>query len=306
MRPAAALTVLSCLLLVGCGGSGGSEKDTVVPGGGATLEELWRAPGDDVAIVPGTKNHEPGAVRVSFVVVDGQGRPVTLPTARVWVAKALEARPFLETTAKLERIGVPGGSEADASHLYVARFRVPKPGTYWLLAEPEEGEEKVQAVGNVVVSKEDPEPDVGDRAFASKTPTISSTGGRLSELTTRVPPDESLLEYSIADSLRQRTPFVATFATPKFCSSRTCGPVVDVVEEVASRFEGDDVRFIHVEVYEDNDPVKGYNRWMREWKLDTEPWTFLVDRRGRIAERFEGVVSVAELEQAVRDKLLAE
>ena len=67
------------------------------PGGGSTLEQLWRAPGDDVAVIPGTENHEPGNVRVSFLVADAQGQAVTLPTARVWVANALDARPFLET-----------------------------------------------------------------------------------------------------------------------------------------------------------------------------------------------------------------
>jgi hypothetical protein len=100
-------------------------------------------------------------------------------------------------------------------------------------------------------------------------------------------------------------PFVVTFATPKFCSSRTCGPVVDVVEDVSRRLADEDVRFIHVEVFEDNDPAKGFNRWMQEWDLPTEPWTFLVDADGRIAARFEGTVSVHELEQAVRDHLLS-
>jgi len=268
-----------------------------------TLEELWREPGDDVAVVAGTANHEPGTVRVSFLVVDAEGSVVTLPTARVWVAEGLDAPPFLESSAKLERIGVPGGEEADASHIYVAHLRLPRPGTYWLLAEPEGGPAKVQALGNVIVAEEDPEPDVGDPAIASETPTLASTGGDFSKLTTRTPPDEALLRYSVAESLRAKTPFVVTFSTPKFCSSRTCGPVVDVVEEVARRFEGSDVRFIHVEVYEDNDPAKGYNEWLQEWKLDTEPWTFLVGRDGKIVDRYEGVVSVNELEQAVREKL---
>ena len=304
MRPAAALTVLSCLLLAGCGGSGGEATSTVVdPGGGVTLEQLWLAPGDDVAIIPGTESHEPGNVRVSFLVVDGEGRLVTLPTARVWVAEGLDAPPFLESSAKLERIGVTGGDQADASHIYVAQFRLPRPGKYWMLAEPEGGSKKVQALGNVVVTKNDSAPDGGDPAVASETPTLASTGGDLSKLTTRTPPDESLLEYSIADSLRAKAPFVVTFSTPKFCASRTCGPVVDVVEEVASRFEGSDVRFIHVEVYEGNDPARGLNRWMQEWDLTTEPWTFLVGRDGKIVERYEGVVSVNELEQAVREKL---
>ncbi len=303
MRPLAALTVLSSLLLVGCGGSSGETAATADPGGGRTLEELWRAPGDDVAIVAGTANHEPGNLRVSFLVIDADERVVTLPSARVWVAHRLEAPPFLEASAKLERIGVPGGDVADASHIYVTRLRLTRPGTYWLLAEPEGGATAVQAIGNVVVVASDSAPDVGDAAIASDTPTIASTGRDFAKLTTRTPPDESLLEHSIAESLRSRAPFVVTFSTPKFCSSRTCGPVVDVVEEVASRFEGGKTRFIHVEVYKGNDPAKGFNRWMQEWGLETEPWTFLVGSDGKIVDRYEGVVSVNELEAAVRAEL---
>jgi hypothetical protein len=163
----------------------------------------------------------------------------------------------------------------------------------------------VQALGDVVVSEDDSEPGVGDPAPASETPTLASVGGDASKVTTRVPPDETLLRYSVAESLNARKPFVVTFSTPKFCTSRTCGPVVDVVEETARRFEGDDVRFIHVEVYEGNDPAKGFNRWVREWGLETEPWTFAVGRDGKVVERFEGAVSVRELERTVRDELLA-
>ena len=73
MRPAAALTVLSCLLFAaGCGGSDDGATATD-PAGGTTLEELWRAPGDDVAVVHA--NHEPGDVRVSFLVVDAKVAP---------------------------------------------------------------------------------------------------------------------------------------------------------------------------------------------------------------------------------------
>ena len=92
---------------------------------------------------------------------------------------------------------------------------------------------------------------------------------------------------------------MVAFATPKYCTSRTCGPVVDVVSEVRRRQSDAGVRFIHVEIYEDNDPTKGQNPWVREWKLPSEPWVFLVGADGKIAARFEGTVSVRELDEAV-------
>lgn len=296
MRRAALAAAASCLVLAGCG-----EDATSLQAGSTerpTLEALWRAPGDDVAVIAGTQTHVPGTVRVSFLVLDAEGAPVLIPTARVFVSRGLEDEPFLETTAQLERIGVPGLSEADATHIYVARLRLPEPGTYWFLAEPEGGK-PLQALGTVVVSADDPVPDVGEAAPRSRTPTLASVGGDASRITTRTPPDELLLQRSVADAIRARMPFVVTFATPKFCESRVCGPVVDVVEEVAKRFREERIAFIHVEVYEGNDPAKGYNRWMREWGLQTEPWTFVVRADGRIAERYEGVVSVKELEARV-------
>jgi hypothetical protein len=292
---------VSCLL-VACGGSSDSDSTgSTVPDTPSTLEALWRAPGDDVAIVPGTQTYETGPVRVSFLVVDAEGRPVILPTAKVWLARALEEKPFLESEAKLERIGVPGKAEADSTHIYVAHFVLRDPGTYWLLAEPEGGAEDVQAIGNVVVVRAGTAgpPGIGERAPASDTPTLRSVGGDTARLTTRVPPDVTLLEHSVAESLADGVPFVVTFATPKYCESRTCGPVVDVVEDVARRSQGSGVRFIHVEVYEGNDPARGYNRWLQEWGLETEPWTFVVGADGRVKDRFEGPVSVRELEAAV-------
>lgn len=303
MRLAAAVTAVTCCLLVtGCGSS--EDEGASASAGTQTLEGLWRSSGDDVAVVPGTSDYEPGNVRFSFVVVDSKGRQVLLPSARIWVANGLEAKPFLLSTAKLERIEVPGESQGLSTHIYVAHVRLRKPGTYWLLAEPQGGREQVHALGNVVVHGSSPVPNVGDPAPDSETPTLASTGGNLAMLTTRVPPDTSLLRYSIAGSLGAHVPFVVTFATPKYCTSRTCGPVVDIVNEVARRYQGQHVRFIHVEVYEGNDPARGYNRWMKQWGLTTEPWTFLVGRNGRVAGRFEGPISVDELEQAVRDDLL--
>jgi hypothetical protein len=38
---------------------------------------------------------------------------------------------------------------------------------------------------------------------------------------------------------------------------------------------------------------------VRAYNLQTEPWLFVMDRKGRVDTRIEGAFSVAELEQAV-------
>jgi hypothetical protein len=287
------------LIATGCGAGGSANGTSVSPTRG-TLEALWDRPGPNVSTVDGTFDHSPGLVRVSFLVVDADGRSVERPRAQVWVARGLRAKPFLRTSAVLERIGSPGDSAVgDVTRIYVAELRLPRPGKYWLLAEPVGGR-SIQAIGNVLVRPRSLSPAVGSRAFPSRTPTIQSAHGDFSRLTTRVPPDRALLRYSVAESLAAHVPFVVVFATPKFCSSRTCGPVVDVVDAVRRRFRSTDLRFIHVEIYKGNDPARGHNPWVREWHLPTEPWAFLVGRDGRIKAKFEGSVSTAELAAAVQ------
>jgi hypothetical protein len=139
---------------------------------------------------------------------------------------------------------------------------------------------------------------IGDPAPSVDTPTLADVGGDVTKISTDDEPVEAFYETSIADALAAKKPFVVVFATPKFCASRTCGPVVDVVDGVRRRVPG--VEFIHVEIYEENTPALGVNRWVREWKLPTEPWVFLVGGDGRIAAKFEGAVSERELEAAVR------
>jgi hypothetical protein len=300
---AALFLVLACALLAGCGGSDGGSADgstteTAAPAG--TLEALWRAPGEDVAIVPGTSDYGPGRNRVSFLVVDSRSKVVSSPTARVWVARGLQEQPFAEATAHLERIGVPGGAKADATELYVVELNLPRAGRYWVLAEPVDADEAIQALGQLDVKARTTAPAVGDRAIPSRTPTLRSTGGDLSELSTATPPDPALYRSSVAEALAAKAPFVVSFATPKFCQSRTCGPVVDVVDAVRKRSADSGVRFIHVEIYQDNDPAKGTNRWVDQWKLPTEPFTFVVDRTGVIRTKLEGAFSARELTAAVK------
>jgi hypothetical protein len=287
VRTVAALALGLLLSAPGCGSNDAASTTEGGPRPGS-LEALWKRPGEDVGLVMGTSDYAPGPVRVSFLVLTHRARAIERPTARVWVSLALDQAPFLSGTARLEDVG-------KGQRIYVADVDIPGPGKYFLLAEPVGGT-KIQGLGNVVVEEQTKTPAVGDRAFPSKTPTLADAPA--AELTTRTPPDTELLRVSVADALARKEPFVVVFATPKFCESRTCGPVVDVVDAVRRRVPG--VGFIHVEIYEENNPALGVNRWVQEWKLPTEPWVFLVGRDGRIKAKFEGAVSEQELGAAVR------
>jgi hypothetical protein len=297
MRARVLLAAALPLLIAACGGSSG---DTTASGA-QTLDQL--AGGTDLALTPGSADFAPGPVRYSFLVIDKNGKPIERPGARVWIARGRDAVPFLQTSARLESIEVPGDDDghehldADARGLYVLHADIEKPGTYWLLARPN-GASKVAGLGTLVVKPKSESPALGTKAPASNTPVLGSAP--VATLTTRKPPDRALLRYSVADSLRKHVPFVVTFATPEFCASRTCGPVVDIVDTVRKRLAKTPVRFIHVEIYKDNDPSKGLNRWVRQWNLPSEPWTFLVGADGRIKAKFEGAVSLAELSAAIR------
>ena len=223
----------------------------------------------------------------------------------MWVATGLKNVPYQRTVAHSESIGVRGGAAAPVGSIYVVHVDLPKPGKYWLLAVPAGTPKPVGALANAVVpAKPIGAPRVGARAIASRTPTLASAGGKLAALTTATHPDPRLYRVSVAGALAAHVPFVVTFATPKFCSSRTCGPVVDVVDAIARKLAATPVRFIHVEIYNGNDPAKGFNRWVKEWNLPTEPFTFVVDRNGVIRAKLEGAFSVSELEHTVRALLL--
>jgi len=290
-----AVLLATAALSAGCGGPRAS--------GTASLDDILKRPGPMVGITAGASEFVPGDVRYPFVVIRNDARPVNRPAATVWVATSRSDAPFQRTRARLEPIGIPGRSQpafGGVTRIYVAHLRIPRPGEYWLVAQPDGA--RIQGLGVVKVEGHSASPAIGAKAPRSETPTLATAPA--AQITTSRPPDLPLLRYSVAGSLAARKPFVVTFATPKFCTSRTCGPVVDVVETVRRRFEPRGVRFIHVEVFDRNDPTRGYNRWMRQWGLASEPWVFLVGADGRVKAKFEGSVSEAELAAAVRAKLL--
>jgi hypothetical protein len=187
-----------------------------------------------------------------------------------------------------------------AKSVYVADLDFPKPGKYEVFAIARLGKRLVaatQAGPPATVVAHDPVPNVGDPAPRIHTPTKADVAGDVSKIDTRVPPSD-MHDVDFADVVGKK-PVVLVFATPQLCQSRVCGPVVDLALQLEASHP-DDAAFIHMEIYNDNSIDKGFRPQVAAFHLPSEPWVFVVDKKGKIAARIEGAFSERELEAALK------
>jgi hypothetical protein len=191
-----------------------------------------------------------------------------------------------------------------ASVVYSTRIDFPSDGEWRIAALiKQDGEIKGTLLPSAVVGEFNAIPRPGDKAPKIHTPTPEDVGGDLAQITTRIPPDtQNKVDY--ADALGKE-PIVLLFATPQFCQSRVCGPVVDVAEQVKQEY-GDEAAFIHMEIWKDNDPSTELVRpQVRAFGLPDEPWLFTINRQGTISSAIEGAFGLDLLTSAVK-KAVAE
>jgi hypothetical protein len=160
-----------------------------------------------------------------------------------------------------------------------------------------------------IVTQTGTTPPIGAQAIPEDTPT-ASTPEQMKQIATDPTPDPDFYRLSIAQAIAAHKPFVIVFATPAFCTSRTCGPALDVVKSVAPPYKAK-VNFINVEPYQlqmvdgglqpvlsqDNLPIPV--KAVDDYGLPVEPYVFVVDANGNIAAKFEGVAGADELSAAL-------
>jgi hypothetical protein len=115
-------------------------------------------------------------------------------------------------------------------------------------------------------------------------------------------PDPELHEWTIARAIEEGRPALVVFSTPVYCVSQFCGPVTDVVQDLAGRFD-DRAVFIHVEVWHDNRNQE-LNRAAADWLYRdgnlTEPWLYLIGPDGTILDRWATLFRPADVAAALR------
>lgn len=285
-------------------------SDFPKPRAGQTMQAFADGVGaSGTQVAPASSVFTPGENRVAFGVLNDENAVVYAPTA-VYVAPSARSTkvrgPYLAPADLL--VTEPGYRSRQAATeedpfaaVYAADgVELDRPGKWVALVVSKVDGRLIAAPSTITVTRDTDVPAIGEKAPPVETDTVAAAG-RVEEIDTRLPPAPELHEKSFKDVVGTK-PVVLLFATPQFCQSRVCGPVVDIALQLRARY-GDQVEFIHQEVYVENDTNKGLRPPLETFNLQTEPWLFAVDARGNVAARLEGSFGLKAFDRAVQAAL---
>jgi hypothetical protein len=277
---------------------------------GRTLQEVadgLDGAGPDVGLAGSL--FTPGSNRLAFGVIDRKSGFVYGKTA-VYIADGPDAKargPFaapadLLVTDPPYRSQTAASEEDNFAAIYEAQLPISRPGKKSILVATKVNGQLIGAPSQITVVDrgEDRLPRPGQTPPRITTDTVRAAGGNIKSIDTRLPPDD-MHDVDFADVIGTK-PVALLFATPALCASQVCGPVVDIALQLKASY-GDRMQFIHQEVYVDNQADKGLREPLRRFNLQTEPWLFVFDRRGRVTARLEGSFGFNAFEGAIKTAL---
>lgn len=229
-----------------------------------------------------------------------------------------EGEPEFSGEAHGEFLALPGeepehehpqaGPASQGRGVYAARVSFDRAGVWEVEVSVEVDGETATATAAFEVREEHRVPAVGESALLTENLTMDdihdAPPGAIDSRaeTTGEIPDPELHETTIAASIEAGRPVLAVFATPVYCLSQFCGPITDMIAELAADY-ADRADFAHVEIWR-NFQDRVINKAAAEWLLDddlTEPWVFLIGGDGIILARWDNVATRAEIEPFLRD-----
>jgi hypothetical protein len=224
--------------------------------------------------------------RIPFGVLDEAQQPMLDRDVQLWVVSEGEV-----VTGPVEPLFY--GEGLGQRGIYVAEVELEQAGLFDVVVQVDGGPAGVSAF-----SARRPEDSTSYPPGAEfpiiATPTEEDPGA-LESLCTRQPPCS--MHQTSLDSAIGAGPVVLTVATPRFCQTAVCGPVVDVLEELEGELDRDDLTFIHAEVY--NDAGTTPSQVVDDLALPSEPWTWVIDADGVVVDRFDGPVVPSLVRDAI-------
>ena len=273
--------------LAACGGDDdGAADDGAVP---ADSTAAGAAPGVLLVLLPqqGVLTAD-GEQRVPLAFADAEGVPVR---------EGLEPREFQIRADTGEPVVVTVDPHDDGvpTPYYPVRFTPAAAGIHEITVVGEDGYNAV----TLDISQDALLPLVGQPLPAVATPTTTEARG-VDPICTRTPPCD--LHAVSLDEVLGTGPVALSIATPEFCQTAICGPVLDLLVEALPDYPT--ITGIHAEVYADprgdDDPTAGGLAPITdEYALTFEPTLYLVDATGTIVTRLDSVYDRVELRDAL-------
>ena len=195
--------------------------------------------------------------------------------------------------------------ESDSRGVYGAQTRFDKPGYYEVEASATLDGKVRTGKGAFEVKAKHAIPAPGDQAPVTDNLTLASTDAPKAAIDSRGGSgdisDPDLHRTTIAAALAAHHPIVVVFATPVYCTSRFCGPITDMVNDLAHQYP-DRADYVHIEIWRDFQGQtlnKAAADWLYRDNELNEPWVFVIGSDGKITARFDNVVTKAELEPLI-------
>ena len=256
---------------------------------------------------PARSSPRPATSRMAFGMIDADGTPVYGPTA-VYVAPTPGAPaegPFVAPADVLltdEALPLQAGGDdrGPVRRRLRRRRRVRQEGPVRGAGGDQAGRRHAHRRDRRRSTSRprsaDPIPARRRRRRRRCTRTRSRRPRATSRRSTRAIPPSDMHDVDFADVVGKK-PVALLFSTPQLCQSRVCGPVTDMELQMKSKY-GDQMTFIHQEVYVDNDINKG----LREPLQAVQPAVRAVAVRRRREGRDHGPARGLDRRAAVRER----
>jgi hypothetical protein len=318
LAPVVLLSVV--LVATGCGGDGGDGEPTAFP---TSVDPSRNTPTEVVGSVNvllaggywvvGENNFVFGITDGSDLPQGGASVTATFFDLRdvenprpVFSAEAVQSAPGVgEVVEHVHASGEPHvhGGQDDNRVGYYVRVEFTHPGTWGVSVDVtlKDGTTGTRNLAFDVLDR----PLIatpGQRAPASVNLTAADVND-ISQIDSGDVPND-MHDVIIKDAIDAGRPFVVVFATPAYCTSRFCGPVVEEIESLHDDYK-EDVDFIHIEIW-GNFAEQMLLETVKEWIQQpngslSEPMVYVVDKDGIIYDSWEGPIARNIVEAAVQE-----
>lgn len=272
------------LLLSACGGGDSNTTDTK-PGSTAGSQLAAMFPRDVAYLAAGVP------ARLIYTIVDSEGVPaLELPELVTFTIKQDDRQVGDQVVAKSRSENMP--------RPYLAfEFTFPAKGVYDVYAEADG--KTLNSPVIVVEPSEVKIPQVGQPLPSAPTPTTTNTLD-VDPICTQVP-QCPFHEHNLADVVGTGKPIVVLLATPAYCQTTACGPILETLISEAKTLPPE-VIVIHAEVYKNPTAVQDINDATLaplplDYKMSFEPSLFVADASGTLVARGDIVLDAGEMRE---------